>query len=81
MHFISSCGYNLIFLQNLTNNIGNLSLLLLKFYRSETEMVIFWTLGYFTGKNRAILPTAYTQVILILFSTCISCANNDRLKA
>ena len=55
-------------------NIGNLLPLLLKWYRSENNMVIFWTTGYFADQNGAILPTAYTQVILILFSTCISCA-------
>ena len=80
MHIISSYGYNLI-LQNLINNIGNLSLLLLKSYRSETKVVIFWTIGYSADQNRAILPTTCTQVIPILFSTCISCANHDRLKA
>ena len=77
MHIIGSYGYNFNFLQNLTNNIGNLSLLLLRSYRSETKVVILWTIGYFTDQNSAILPTAYTQVISILFSTCISCANHD----
>ena len=48
-HVIRSYGYKSHSLQNLTNNIGNLSLLLLKPYRSETKVVIFWTTSYFCG--------------------------------
>ena len=45
-----------------------LSLLLLKSYRSETKVVIFWMTGYFADQNRAILPTAYTQVRPLLYN-------------
>ena len=46
--------------------LGNLSPLLLKRDRFDTKVIIFWTIGYFVDQNSAILPTAYTQVILIL---------------
>ena len=77
-HFTSSYGHNFIFCRILPAIlILYLSLLLLKSYRSETKVVIFWTTDYFTDQNRAILLTAFTQDALIIFSTSISCANYD----